>query len=122
VAVYIREAHPSEGGEFNIKQPKTLAERCDAAKLCCTALKVTLPLVVDAIDDRVTNAYGGMPDRIYLIDQSGKVVYQGGRGPAGFRPGEMEQSLIMLLLERDAAAGLPNRPAAVPPTEPPSPR
>jgi Iodothyronine deiodinase len=58
-----------------------------------------MPLLVDTIDDRVGHAYSGMPDRLYVIDRAGKVAYQGGRGPFGFKSAEMEQSLIMLLLE-----------------------
>lgn len=57
-----------------------------------------MPMVVDAIDDRVGHAYSGMPDRLYLIDENGRVVYKSGRGPFGFKPGEMEQALIMHLL------------------------
>src|SRR5262249_32840166 len=49
--------------------------------------------------DRVGHAYSGMPDRLYVVGSNGKVVYKGGRGPFGFKTGEMEQSLIMLLLE-----------------------
>ena len=38
--------------------------------------------------------------RTKMIDPDGKVAYKGGRGPFGFRSGEMEQALLMLLLER----------------------
>ena len=58
-----------------------------------------MPLLVDTIDDRVGHAYSGMPDRLYVIDREGRVAYQGGRGPFGFKPGEMEQALVMLLLD-----------------------
>jgi hypothetical protein len=53
-----------------------------------------------SFDDRVGNAYSGMPDRLYVIDRDGKVAYKGGRGPFGYKPGEMEQSLVMLLLDQ----------------------
>src|SRR5262249_8953389 len=33
------------------------------------------------------------------IDKYGRVAYKGGRGPFGFKPGELEQALIMNLLE-----------------------
>jgi hypothetical protein len=42
-----------------------------------------------------------MPDRLYLIDRQGIVAYKGGRGPFGYKVGEMEQSLIMLLLDEE---------------------
>ena len=60
---------------------------------------MTMPLVVDEMNDVVGHSYSGMPDRLYVIDTNGKVAYKGGRGPFGFKPGEMEQSLLMLLLD-----------------------
>src|SRR6516225_3509565 len=59
-----------------------------------------LPLFVDEMDDRVGHAYSGMPARLYIIDRVGKVAYKSGRGPYGFKPDEMEQSLVMLLLDQ----------------------
>ena len=58
-----------------------------------------MPLLVDSIDDRVGKSYSGFPDRLYLIDREGKVAYKGGRGPFGYRPRELEQTLVMLLLD-----------------------
>jgi hypothetical protein len=62
---------------------------------------MTMPLLVDEMNDRVGHAYSGMPDRIFIIDENGRVVYKGGRGPFGFKPREMEQSLVMLLLDQN---------------------
>jgi len=84
-----------------ITQPKSAKERTAVAKTCCTSLGITMPMVVDEMDDRVGHAYSGMPDRLYVLDGEGRVVYKGGRGPFGFKVGEMEQSLIMLLLDAD---------------------
>jgi hypothetical protein len=108
VAVYVREAHPGDGvwpSEFKlgtggaINQPTAIDQRVDVACECCKVLEVSMPLLVDDVDDRVGRAYSGMPDRLYVIDREGKIVYKGGRGPFGFKPGEMEQSLLMLLLD-----------------------
>ena len=88
-----------------IQQPKTLFERAKVARQCCTALEMSMPLLVDTIDDRVGHAYSGMPDRLYVIDRWGKVAYKGGRGPFGFKPGEMEQALVMLLLDETGPEG-----------------
>src|SRR5262245_40193733 len=78
-------------------QPRTMEERRDIASKCCGVLEMTTPLLIDTMDDRVGHLYSGMPDRLYVIDSAGKVAYQGGRGPFGFKPGEMEQELILLL-------------------------
>jgi hypothetical protein len=84
------------------RQPRDKSERDEVAHKCCAALEITMPLVVDEVDDAVGHAYSGMPDRLYVIDRPGKVAYKSGRGPFGFKPGEMEQALAMLLLDEAA--------------------
>ena len=84
---------------ITVAQPKTVAERTRAAVHCCDSLKMALPLLVDDIDDTVGRDYSGFPDRLYLIDREGRVAYKGGRGPFGYKPRELEQTLIMLLLD-----------------------
>lgn len=84
---------------IDVPQPKTAAERTRVAVQCCDSLKMALPMLVDGIDDAVGREYSGFPDRLYLIDREGRVVYRGGRGPYGYKPRELEQSLIMLLLD-----------------------
>jgi len=88
---------------IRITQPATQGERTVVAARCCQSLNMTIPLVVDRLDDRVGNLYSGMPDRLYLIGRDGRVVYKGGRGPFGFKPGELEQSIIMHLLDLQSA-------------------
>jgi hypothetical protein len=80
-------------------QPRNYAERVAMANQCGARLKMSMPLLVDELDDRVGHAYSGMPARLYVIDRGGKVAYKSGRGPFGFKPGEMEQALLMLLLD-----------------------
>jgi alkylhydroperoxidase family enzyme len=112
LAIYVREAHPTDGWRapsndkagITIKQPIDLGERTDVAKKCCSTLEMTMPLLVDDMQDRVGHLYSGMPDRLYLIDRDGRVAYKGGRGPFGFKVGELEQSLVMMLLD-EAEAG-----------------
>jgi len=107
--VYVREAHPTDGWKMEqnerlgvaVKQPTTLGERTKVAGQFCTKLNPTMPVLVDELDDRVGNLYSGMPGRLYVIDANGKVAYKSGRGPFGFRAGEMEQALAMALLESE---------------------
>jgi alkylhydroperoxidase family enzyme len=107
LGVYVREAHPTDGWRMAsndragvaFAQPTTKAERESIAAKCCQALEMSMPLLVDELDDRVGHLYSGMPDRLYVIGRDGRVVYKGGRGPFGFLPGEMEQALVMHLLE-----------------------
>ena len=107
MTVYVREAHPTDGwrlesndrANFAPAQPRDKAGRTAVASQCCNCLEMNMPVLVDEIDDRVGIAYSGMPDRLYMIDRAGRVAYKGGRGPFGYKPGEMEQSLVMLLLD-----------------------
>jgi thiol-disulfide isomerase/thioredoxin len=107
VMVYVREAHPTDGwkmdsnGRFGVavKQPTTYPERVEVCEQFRKKLTPELTVVVDEITDPVGTAYSGMPARLYVIDQRGKVAYKSGRGPFGFKPGEMEQALVMTLLE-----------------------
>ena len=109
IAVYVREAHPTDGWRMpsndrvgvTFVQPKNVLERVEVAEKCCQSLAMSMPLLVDDVNDRVGHAYSGMPDRLYVIDRAGRVAYKGGRGPFGFKPGEMEQSLVMTLLDQE---------------------
>jgi hypothetical protein len=120
VGVYVREAHPTDGWAmaFNkmsgiaLKQPKTYKDRVAVCTRFCRELDSAIPFVVDEINDPVGHAYSGMPARLYVIDPKGKVVYKSGRGPFGFKVGEMEQALVMSLLEFPPPAAKPDQTAA----------
>jgi hypothetical protein len=111
--VYVREAHPEDGwamqsnvrAKVAVKQPTTLAERSAVCDQFCQRLNPALPVVVDTLDDAVGNAYSGMPARMYIIDRQGKVAYKSGRGPFGFKVGEMEQALVMAILQAEEQKG-----------------
>jgi thiol-disulfide isomerase/thioredoxin len=110
VMVYVREAHPTDGWSMesndrvgvSLRQPRNYDERVEVARKCSKALDFGFPMLVDTIDDAVGARYSGMPGRFYLIDPDGKVAYKSGRGPFGFKPGELEQSLVMLLRQVEA--------------------
>jgi len=115
LAIYVREAHPTDGWHMesnssvgvSVSQPTCFAERTAVAQQCHAKLKVSMPLLVDEIHDPVGNSYSGMPARLYVIDPEGKVAYKSGRGPFGFKSGEMEQALVMALLDRPSEDKLP---------------
>jgi hypothetical protein len=108
LAVYVREAHPTDGWRMTsndragiaLAQPREFGQRAEAAAQCCSHLEMSMPLLMDEMDDRAGHAYSGMPDRLYLVDRAGRVAYKSGRGPFGFKPAELEQSVIMLLLDQ----------------------
>ena len=69
-------------------------------------LRTRIPVLLDDVDDAVALAYGGWPDRLYLIGRDGRVAFQGERGPDGFKPAELaaRDRGGALLLERVDAA------------------
>ena len=107
LGVYVREAHPTDGWKMDsnakvgvsVAQPRTYEQRTAVASQCHALLKPSIPLRVDEIDDPAGNAYSGMPARLYVIDREGRVAYKSGRGPFGFKTGEMEQALVMTLID-----------------------
>ena len=103
--VYVREAHPVDGWRMEandragitVKDPKTNVERESVATVCMRELKISIPCVLDNIDNAVEHAYSGWPDRIYIIGSDGKIAYKGRPGPGGFRPQEAAAALRELL-------------------------
>jgi hypothetical protein len=99
--VYIKEAHPEDGWvlEENREQgialadPTTAAERAQAAAACVVRTRTEIPVLQDDEDNTTAAAYGGWPDRLYLIGRVGRVAFQGEVGPDGFRPEELEAAI-----------------------------
>jgi myo-inositol-hexaphosphate 3-phosphohydrolase len=101
LAVYIREAHPEDGwiipenrrSGVSVYEARTEEERRAAASTCATDLRLDMPMVFDRLDNAVASAYGGWPDRLYLISTDGRIAHQGGEGPFGFKPEELDRAI-----------------------------
>jgi type I thyroxine 5'-deiodinase len=107
--VYIHEAHPVDGvlperqtgtwlmdspeRELLVEDPLTDDERLVLARVCEREMEPGFPVVVDRMDDAVNEAYAAWPERLYVVDIDGSVVYQGGKGPMDFAPDELEEVL-----------------------------
>jgi hypothetical protein len=99
--VYVREAHAAdewtmpdnEARGLVVAQPTTLDQRAAAARECVGDYVLSMTTVVDGVDDRVSTIYGGWPDRLYVIAADGRIAYQGGPGPFGFKPDEVRAFL-----------------------------
>jgi hypothetical protein len=79
-----------------VSDPKTLEERRKVARDFAAQFKLSLPILVDTLDDQVERAYAGWPDRIYVVGADGKIVYKGGPGPRGFRVADVPPVLERL--------------------------
>ncbi len=103
--VYIREAHPTDGRPaprdenrgIDVQTPRSFEERENVAKTCAAKLEFAMPVLVDGMDDGVGEAYAAWPDRLFIVDASGRIAYRGGKGPRGFDVSEMETRLRSIL-------------------------
>jgi len=103
--VYILEAHPEDGWKMpanaregiRVNQPTSQEERSKIAGQCMKDLDLSIPCLVDDMQNTAQKAYAGWPDRLYVIDKEGKVAYKGEPGPRGFKPEEAEAALKALL-------------------------
>jgi type I thyroxine 5'-deiodinase len=98
VNVYIKEAHPEDEWqmESNEKenvcypQPKTTQQRVAIANDFVRRFEYPMPMLIDPIENPANDLYAGWPERFYIIDEQGKIVYKGEPGPFGFHPEEVE--------------------------------
>ena len=65
-------------------QPATEAERVDVASACVLGLNFRMPMVLDKLSNEVDAAYSALPERLYVIDEAGRIVWRSGPGPWGF--------------------------------------
>ena len=101
LTVYVREAHPTDEWQMksNVKddvcyaQPKTLEQRVAIAKDFTPRFKFPLPFGVDDMSNAADNVYAAWPERLYVIDETGHVVYRGGMGPFNYKPVEVREWL-----------------------------
>jgi len=102
--VYITEAHPSDVWQMqsNIKDSVVLPARKrkkiehSVRRSLCAKTWHRIPAVLDEFGNSTEQAYTGWPDRIYLIDSQGRIVYKSKPGPFGFKPAELEAALLGL--------------------------
>lgn len=69
-------------------QPQTLVQRVAIANDFIQRFHFPLPISVDDMQETADLAYGAWPERIYIIDESGVIMYRGGLGPFNYHPEE----------------------------------
>ncbi len=87
----------NERDEVLFAAPTRMEERLDLADACIRDLGIEAPALVDGMDNAVERSYTAWPDRLYVIDDDGRVAYKSGPGPYGFKPAEMERVLGRLV-------------------------
>ena len=81
LVVYVQEAHPSDGRQTDsnieegviFRQHQSYQERSEVAATCSLDLNMTLPVLVEEMDNNIDEAYSSAPERLYLVDVEGKV-------------------------------------------------
>lgn len=111
LTIYIKEAHPTDEWQMDSNekdqvcypQPRSTRARAEIAGDFAKRFKYDIPLLVDPIEDPANEVYAGWPERLYVIDEGGRIAYKGGMGPFEFHPEEVEAWLARRF--PDAAAG-----------------
>jgi iodothyronine deiodinase-like protein len=102
--VYIEEAHATDAWQTSsnvtdkvlFATPKSFEDRAEVGATCVKDLKVELPMVVDEIDNRTERAYTAWPDRLYVLDRDGRIIYKSLPGPFGFKVEPIAKALESL--------------------------
>jgi hypothetical protein len=105
VFVYIAEAHATDGWQMQsnvdedvlVANHVTIEDRFAAARAGVERLGLTMPVLVDRMDDAAGSAFAAWPERIYVVDSAGRIAYAGGPGPFEFDPDAAAEALAELL-------------------------
>jgi hypothetical protein len=91
--IYIKEAHAADSSwpvpyavRKGLNQPTTYKERCTIATMLAEDTHLTIPMLVDEIDDNVNELYQALPNRVFLVRKDGTLAVAAARGPWGFPP------------------------------------
>jgi hypothetical protein len=95
----VREAHPTDEWQMksNLKdkddvcyaQPKTLEQRLAIANDFTKRFKYDVPFGIDEMNNAANDAYAAWPERLYVLDENGRISYKGGNGPFKYDPKEV---------------------------------
>ena len=90
----------NERDDVFFEQPATFDERTTVADACAIRLELSIPTLIDDMENSTDLKYYALPDRLYLVGRNGRVAYRGAPGPWGFVAAELEKA-IQNYLERD---------------------
>ena len=107
--VYIAEAHAvdqwqadsNEEAGIRVLQHTTLEKRLVAASAGAGRLGLTMPVLVDGMENKASEAFAAWPERIYIIGADGRIVFKGGPGPWEFDPEAAGRALGALVRAED---------------------
>ena len=93
--VYIEEGRPSNcsrPAEYagHITDPRNYGERCMAAGLFISEGNITIPVIIDNMNNSVKDDYNGWPERVLIIGKDGIVAFASHKGQDSFKDGLKE--------------------------------
>ncbi len=105
VFVYIAEAHATDEWQLQsnldddvlIAQHTAIEERFSAARAGIARLGLTMSVLVDGMEDVVSEAFAAWPERMYVVGSDGRIAFKGGPGPWEFDPDGAAAALSTLL-------------------------
>jgi type I thyroxine 5'-deiodinase len=106
--VYIREAHAADSKwsvgyaeDLGLLEHQDFSQRCSNAKALMDDKSLTIPCVVDDMENTTNLAYSGWPDRIFVVRTDGRLAVAADEGPFGFVPALQETEKWLIQLEAD---------------------
>src|SRR5262249_34102984 len=70
-------------------QPKTLEQRIAIGNDFTKRYNYTVPFGIDDMSNAANDAYSAWPERLYIMDENGRIAYKGGNGPFKYDPKEV---------------------------------
>lgn len=111
--IYIREAHAADSSwpmpiakEKGINEHTSYEDRCKTAEMLINDNSLTIPTLIDEMDNVANDAYRAWPDRVFLIRSDGRLAVAAKRGPFGFEPG-LKESMEWLKTFRESGTEPP---------------
>ena len=109
--VYIKEAHPEDNvGAYQVQanrdegvvynQPASIGERAQIAEACMLHLNLAMPMLLDNMHNEAEEKYVALPERLYVIDKDGVLVYRSEPGPHGFDMDEWLEAIRTVGLDQ----------------------
>ncbi len=99
--IYVREAHPTDGrqtasnvrAKILVKSPTTTDERALIASNCISTLGLTMPCLIDNVDNAIQKSYQGWPARACIVNTNGVIEFISAPGPKGMNPTEIRKAI-----------------------------
>jgi len=91
--IYINEAHAADSSwpvpyaeTLGLYEHQDIGDRCVSAEKMLEDEGVTIPTLIDNMDNSVNKTYNAWPDRVYVVKPDGTLAVAADQGPHGFKP------------------------------------